>query len=268
MLRNTNLEIKAGILLMAGIGLACVIVLILGERPDLLEPTYNFTIVFPDASGVLKGSDVFLSGELIGKVTTNPKIVAQTQMAEVKVKINRSVGIRQDARYVIESSGFLGDAFIEVVPKVHRPGRVNLPYVEDGDIVRGIRAPDLSTLYAASLPLIHRANHVAAQVDHIVTGLNTDVLTDETVGNLKDINGELKDTAERCNDLVANANDLITGIKSGNGVLGELLYDKEVRGDVAAFTSNLKLHGLLFYSDDSGSPPEKSRNRPAWRARP
>ena len=193
MVRSTNLEIKIGILLIAGIGVACAVILFLGEEPNLFEGSYNLTITFPDASGVLKGSDFFLSGALIGKVTTNPKIVTQTHMAEIKVKMNRDVRIRRDVQYVIESSGFLGDAFIEVMPKVNRPGDAELPYVRDGDVVEGVKAPDLSTLLTASLPMIHRANHVAAQMDYIVTRLNMGVLTDETVGNLKEINGKLKD---------------------------------------------------------------------------
>ena len=71
------------------------------------------------------------------------------------------------------------------------------------------------------------------------------------------------------NDVLAqNANGLIAGIKSGHGALGELLYDKQVRSNLAAFIANLKAHGPIFYSDDTAVHPANARSRPPWRAGP
>ena len=70
MKQNSNLETKVGIFLMLGIGLICTLIIIFGEVPDLFKPTYSLTVKFPDASGLLKGSDVYLAGAVIGKVTT------------------------------------------------------------------------------------------------------------------------------------------------------------------------------------------------------
>src|SRR5471030_477475 len=114
MKQSANLETKVGIFLLLGIGLICTLIILFGEMPDLLKPTYSLTVQFPNASGLLKGSDVYLSGALIGKVTTDPHPIPDTQMVEVSLKIDRKVGIREDATYVIGSSGLLGDRFVEV----------------------------------------------------------------------------------------------------------------------------------------------------------
>jgi ABC-type transporter Mla subunit MlaD len=68
-----NLETKVGIFLMFGIAVICTLIIFFGEVGDLLKPTYNLTVRFENASGLLKGSDVYLSGALIGKVTTDPQ---------------------------------------------------------------------------------------------------------------------------------------------------------------------------------------------------
>src|ERR1039458_8272253 len=135
MKQTTNLETKVGIFLMLGIGLICTLIIIFGEMPDLFKPAYSLTVKFPNASGLLKGSDVYLSGALIGKVTTNPQPIPDTQKVEVKLKINKNVAIRTDAQYVIGSAGLLGDKFVEVRPKVYKEGETKADFVEDGALI-------------------------------------------------------------------------------------------------------------------------------------
>src|ERR1700733_9042898 len=104
MKQNANLETKVGIFLLLGIALLCTLIIVFSEVPDLFKPTYTLTVKFPDASGLLKGSDVYLAGAVIGKVTTDPHYIPDTQKVEVNLKINKDVGIREDANYAIGSS--------------------------------------------------------------------------------------------------------------------------------------------------------------------
>src|SRR5471030_3037578 len=140
MKQTANLETKVGIFLLLGIALICTLIIIFGEVPDLFKPTYTLTVKFPNASGLLKGSDVYLSGALIGKVTSDPHPIPDTQLVEVNLKIDKSVGIREDASYVIGSSGLLGDRFVEVRPAIYpdnTPENEKKPYVKDGALITG-----------------------------------------------------------------------------------------------------------------------------------
>ncbi len=56
------METRVGIFLLFGIGIICTLILFFGEVKDVFKPTYSLTVKFPNASGLLKGSDVFLSG--------------------------------------------------------------------------------------------------------------------------------------------------------------------------------------------------------------
>ena len=59
---NTNIETTVGIFLLFGIGIICTLILLFGEVGDIFKPTYSLTVQFANASGLLKGSDVYLSG--------------------------------------------------------------------------------------------------------------------------------------------------------------------------------------------------------------
>ena len=268
MIRNARLETMAGICLILGMALVCGVIILLSEVPGFMKPAYDLAVIFPDASGILKGSDVSLSGALIGKVASDPRPVFDTQKVEVHLRISQNVRIRQGAQFTIESSGLLGDRFIAVRPVVNQPGETKAPYLKDGAVVNGTQAPDLSTLMTESLPLIHRANHVADQLDDMITRLNTNVLDDAGTKNLKAIVVELPILGSDSHRLIKNAKGLIAQVKSGKGAIGVLFYDKQARADLKAFIANLKAHGPVFYSDDTAGPERNLRSRSPWRARP
>jgi len=251
MKQTTNLETKVGIFLMLGIGLICTLIILFGEMPDLFKPAYSLTVKFPNASGLLKGSDVYLSGALIGKVTTNPQPIPDTQKVEVKLKINKNVAIRTDAQYVIGSAGLLGDKFVEVRPKVYKEGEEKAEFVQDGAVIEGEVPTDVNTLMTSAQPLIDRANHIAAQLDDMITRLNTDVLSDTSSKDLKETIAKLREMVDNGDSMVTNANDLLVQAKTGKGVVGRLLDDKQLGDNVAAFIANLKAHGPIFYKDDT-----------------
>ena len=251
MKQNTNLETKVGIFLLLGIGLICTLIILFGEMPDLLKPTYTLTVTFPNASGLLKGSDVYLSGALIGKVITDPHPIPDTQTVEVNLKIDKSVGIRKDAQYVIGSAGLLGDKFVEVRPKVYKPDEEKAPFVQNGDRIEGAEAPGIESIMNSAEPLIDRANHIAAQLDDMITRLNTDVLSGTSTDDLKETIAKLRHMVDNGDSMVTNANDILAEVKTGKGALGRLVCDKQVGDNLAVFIANLRVHGPIFYHDDT-----------------
>ena len=187
---------------------------------------------------------------------------------KVDLRIDQNVRIRQNAQFVIEVQGILGGEFINVRPQAYRQGHTSAPYFVDGQVVQGERAPDAATLMAATLPLVHHAKHLAAQVDGLATELNTKVLTDKTLANLKDIRCRTAEIVDRSDDLAQSADGLIANLKEGDGVLGELLYNRKVKSNLAAFMANLKADGPFFYTDGTQAPNLTKQVRPPWRARP
>jgi phospholipid/cholesterol/gamma-HCH transport system substrate-binding protein len=251
MKQNANLETMVGIFLLMGIGLICTLIIVFGELPDFMKPSYALTVKFADASGLLKGSDVYLAGAVIGKVTSDPHYIPDSQRVEVNLKINKEVGIRTDATYEIGSSGLLGDRFVVVKPAAHKEGEPLAPFHQDGDVIDGVTETGLSDIMESSKPLIDRANHIAAQLDDMITRLNVDVLSDTSTSDLKETISKLRHMVDSGDSMITNANDLLSQAKTGKGVLGRLINDKQVGDNLAIFMANLKAHGPIFYHDDS-----------------
>jgi phospholipid/cholesterol/gamma-HCH transport system substrate-binding protein len=256
---NSNLETTVGIFLLFGIGIICTLILFFGEVQDIFKPTYNLTVQFPDASGLLKGSDVYLSGAVIGKVTTDPHPIPDTQLVEVHLKIDSVVKLRKDAKYVIGSSGLLGDRFVDVQPVQYTPDQPKADYIEDGATIQGSQTTDFSKLADSAEPLIQRANDIAAHLDDMINRLNNDVLSSSSDADLKETISKLREMVDNGDSMVKNANDLLVQAKTGQGALGRLINDKQVGDNLAAFIANLKAHGPVFYHDDSADKDEKKK---------
>jgi phospholipid/cholesterol/gamma-HCH transport system substrate-binding protein len=262
MKQNTNRETWVGIFLLLGIGLICTLIIIFGEVPDLFKPTYTLTVNFPNASGLLKGSEVHLSGALIGKVITDPHPIPDTQKVEVKLKIDKNVIIRQNATYVIGSEGLLGDKFVEVRPVEYKEGTPEsekAPLVKDGDVIEGVPATDMDSIMRSAEPLIDKANDIADQLDEMIRKLNLDVFSGTSTDDLKETIAKLREMVDNGDSMISNANDLLSQAKTGKGVLGRLINDKQVGDNLAAFMANLKAHGPIFYHDDTADKSAKSK---------
>jgi len=259
---NTNIETTVGIFLLFGIGIICTLILFFGEVKDVFKPTYSLTVTFPNASGLLKGSDVFLSGAHIGKVTTDPVPIPDTEKVEVNLKIDSKVKIRDDAKYVIGSSGLLGDLFVDVKPVEYPEGTPDTekhPYIKDGARIDGAATVGLDELAQGAQPLLKKANDIADKLDDMMTKLNDQVLTGTSTDDLKETIAKLREMVDNGDSMVKNANDILGQAKDSKGALGRFLNDKKVGDNLAAFIANLKAHGPIFYKDDTAPAADKKK---------
>ena len=72
-----TLELKVGAFVILGLAVLAGLVVQFGRVGEGFKTYYALTIRFPDASGLLKGSDVLLAGAKIGRVSGGPRL-AQT----------------------------------------------------------------------------------------------------------------------------------------------------------------------------------------------
>jgi hypothetical protein len=74
---------------------------------------------------------------------------------------------------------------------------------------------------------------------------------------LKETIAKLRHMVDNGDTMITNANDLLDQAKTGKGALGRLINDKQVGQNLADFIANLKVHGPVFYHDDSGEKKSK-----------
>ena len=129
--------------------------------------------------------------------------------------------------------------------------------IQDGDVIQGTQQPGIGDIMSSSKPLIDRANHIAAQLDEMITRLNVDVFPSTSTADLKETIQKLRHMVDNGDQMITNVNALLDQAKNGRGVIGRLINDRKMADNVATFISNLKVHGPVFYHDDTADKDSK-----------
>ena len=107
-----SLELKVGAFVLAGLAVLAALVVQFGRLGEGFKTYYGLTVRFPDASGLLKGSDVLLAGAKIGRVSGGPRLVQVGQGVEVPLRIYDYVKIPAESKFTVGSSGLIAQSFL------------------------------------------------------------------------------------------------------------------------------------------------------------
>jgi phospholipid/cholesterol/gamma-HCH transport system substrate-binding protein len=293
------LELKVGAFVLVGLGVLAVLLVQFGRLGEGFQSYYQLLIKFPDASGLLKGSDVLLAGAKIGHVSGGPRLAPSGQGVEVPVRIFGFVKIPAGSRFTVGSSGLLGDRFVAVTA----PQRITENFVPKNSVIEGTRdtgiddltkeggalVEDLRTAVQNANAAIEKLNNEAlsqANLDNIksaVAGLNTATTalaaSTQKVDGVLDKAGETMDSAKKAADdlpaaiadarkTIQAATETIQKASTGKGALATLLTNQEFANDLKALVSNLRAHGILFYRDSAAKEEARPPNPPRKNARP
>ncbi len=81
------------------------------------ESRYLLYTECSNAEGIIQGSDVYIAGIKIGKVT-KLKLNPNNFYASIEIEINNDVKLPKDSYGAVVSNGLLGDKFISITPGV------------------------------------------------------------------------------------------------------------------------------------------------------
>jgi ABC-type transporter Mla subunit MlaD len=124
-------------------------------------------------------------------------------------------------------------------------------YIQDGDKISGTSGADMESIMRKSQPLIDKANDIADQLDVMIRKLNLEVFSATSTDDLKETIAKLRHMVDSGDSMISNANDLLVQAKTGQGVLGRLINDKQTGDNFRDLIANLKSHGPIFYHDDT-----------------
>ena len=295
---DRGLELKVGIFVAIGLAALAALVVEFGRLGEGFKTYYSLTIHFPDASGLLKGSDVLLGGAKIGRVASPPRLVASGQGVDVSLRIYDFVKIARESKFTIGSSGLLGDRFVVVTA----PGGPPKSYLAHGARVEGTRERGLDDLTKEGSALIKDLRGTVAKIDSTLDHLNNQALSqenmthlqqtfdnlskttaalsesskkidgviakaDETMGSAKAAADRVEDVAGDARKTIQTAGKVMNAALSGNGMLAMLLTNQALANDLRSLISNLRQHGVLFYRDSASrsAPPQQPAPAPSPR---
>lgn len=218
--RDRRLSIGVGLFVLGGLALFAVAVLSLTAQRGPFTQRFTLVAQFQNVQGLIDGAPVRLAGKDVG-VVESVRFAAPGPgrlPIRVQMRVDASVRdrVREDSQATIGTIGLLGDKYIEL-----SIGSPEAPELADGaeiatttpldpaDVLqKGTEALDGIATLAANL------NRVAAQFE-------------EAKGAAK-----IAETARGVADVVAQ-------VKTGKGLLHDLIYDDSRRGGVESVSRSL-----------------------------
>jgi ABC-type transporter Mla subunit MlaD len=217
-----GVEFLVGLFLFAGLAAIAVMVVMFGRLGRALEESYQITVQFPNASGIVKGSEVLLSGASVGNVAELPQLASATYAVKVKLSIRADVKIPRTSFFQIRTSGLLGDSYVDVVtPKTFVP----TDFAEPGEEIEGTRTTGFDDLTSKGSEMIDTLNRdilkkVSEELDalKLATGnINERLLSEKnlknievTFENLSTVSKEFSATASKLDAIVAKTEGVVT----------------------------------------------------------
>jgi phospholipid/cholesterol/gamma-HCH transport system substrate-binding protein len=293
-----TLELKVGAFVLAGLAVLAILVIQFGRVGEGFKTYYGLTVNFPDASGLLKGSDVLLAGAKIGRVSEGPRLLESGQGVAVPLRIFDYVKIPAGSRFTVGSSGLLGDRFVSVTMPPGTPSE----YIGKNTVIEGTRETGLDDLTREGGFLVGDLRGAVQNVNATISRLNEQVLSPENMENLKASVERLKvattalaDSAQKFDGVIEKAGGTMDSAKkaaddvqvaiadarktiqaatqviqqatNGKGAFATLMTDQGLANDLRALVSNLRAHGVLFYRDSAAKeearpPTEREQNPP------
>ena len=233
-----GIELFVGLFLLIGLGMIAAMVLLFGRVGQGWEKYYPLTVEFPNASGLVKGSDVLLSGARIGSVEHAPRLTGKGFAVATDLRIREGVAIPRKASFLIRTSGMLGDSYVEVAaPASFDPADVFAP----GETAIGGKAGGLDDLTAKGGVFLDTLNRdvllkLSSELDEIqaaTTAINEKLLSErnlknleDTIGNLKTTTAQFAETSKGLDRVVGKAGEVIDSakgtMKTVDSVAGDL----------------------------------------------
>jgi phospholipid/cholesterol/gamma-HCH transport system substrate-binding protein len=220
-----RMEWIVGLFLFIGFGVIATMVVIFGRVGQGFEKMYSITVEFPNASGLVKGADVMLSGARIGVTKRAPALTGDHYKVAVEMSLKDSVLIPRASVFQIRSNGMLGDSYVDVTPPAHfKPGDI----AHDGERIAGERAEGLDDLTKKGGQMMDTLNDqvlnkVSAELDEIkiaTKNVNTGLLSqqnlknlEDTFTNLKNASAQFSEATQRLDLVVAKISDAVDSTK-------------------------------------------------------
>jgi phospholipid/cholesterol/gamma-HCH transport system substrate-binding protein len=207
-------EIYVGLFLLIGFTFLAVMVIHFGRLGQGMKDFYQITVEFPNASGLVKGSDVLLAGAPIGHVATPPQLTGERYSVMVQLKIREDVEIPKASNFIIGSSGLLGDRFVDVQlkPKFN-PAEVIGP----NEVILGAQpGGGLSELTEKGGEVMDQLSAELQKIQEMTVRLNEGVLHEQNLKNLEATFENLRLTSENFKKTSAGLDTL--ALKAGDAI--------------------------------------------------
>ena len=201
--------IKVFLFLTVGVLLLLALCFQFAKTGSWFKPSYALELQSENIGGIRPGAGVLMAGIRIGEVK-DIALGEEGLKAIIKVSILDKYKIRNDAVFSLQQAGFLGEQHIAV-----KAVGTTADFLKNGDVVE-CKAPfSISEVAGSATKLMDTLERASVQLVEMMTRLNTNLLTDDTLKDLSTIVDSAKNTIVQVNSII---NDFSKTTLSENGV--------------------------------------------------
>jgi phospholipid/cholesterol/gamma-HCH transport system substrate-binding protein len=212
--RERRIIVRAGLFIALGLGLALLVVFVIGKERNLFDKQNTYTGAFENVDGLQFDSPVRLGGVNVGRVTS---IKFGSDLGDKRIIVTMEVvekyeeRIRKDSVARITNRGVLGDKAVEI--SIGSPDQPALP---DGAELTTGTSGDISSILKATGEII----------DNTV-GITRDLRTGVATYTSPELQKDVKEA-------ITSVKNILKEVETGKGVLHAVVYDKGLTNDVKA----------------------------------
>lgn len=202
---KTKTEWKVGLFIAISMVIAVGLVLNFAKGFSPLTKTYSLNLITKNVDGIVKNAVVMMAGVPVGKVT---QINLNTDRSEVsmKVQIEETYRIRKGSKFQIETSGFLGDKYIGIIPTSDNQS----PELQDADTVQCEESFDIMRVARSTSGVVNQLNSATSKITNIINRIDSKLLDEQTLTDLSAGLRNLRDISENASKTIAKVDLLIT----------------------------------------------------------
>ena len=200
---KTKTEWKVGLFLAISLVVTAVLVISFSKGTNPLTKIYTIHLTTKNVDGLVKNAVVMMAGVPVGKISAI-HLNTDTYIVTLDAKIKAEYQILADAKFFIETAGFLGDKNIGVIP-----GDNKLPPLQNGATVVCQESFDLVRAARSATDLMDELKTVASQITNIVNRIDSKLLDEQTLTNLAAGLSNLREISAEASATIAAVNQLI-----------------------------------------------------------
>ena len=210
-------QLKTGMLAGLAMIITAVLIFLLSGQGNFFEGEFHVRTFMDDSAGMATNAPVRLNGILVGHIhavelsgSRDPKRTVAIDMA---IRAKYLDQIPDDSHAAISASNLLGDKYINIT-------RGNHPkHVEPGGEIQANQVQDIPEILAQGSNLLAQFQTILGRADGLLS------VVESGQGNIGKL---LKDDAlyNRLNATAGELQELVSDVKSSDGTISRLLYDK------------------------------------------
>jgi phospholipid/cholesterol/gamma-HCH transport system substrate-binding protein len=213
--RERRLIVRAGLFVAGGLGLAGVVIFLIGKEGRLFERHLPYNAAFENVEGLKLDSPVRLGGLDVGRIkaiTFSPDLGDKRIQVTMEISSRFTERLRADSVARVGSRGVLGDKVIDI-----SLGSAEAPKIPEGGEIPTGSSGDITSLLKAGGELVDNAVAISRDLRKGVAAYTEPALRDDLAQVAKSLRGLLK------------------GIETGDGALHALIYDADTKREAKRF---------------------------------